>query len=81
MSFRGWLAVPERGRRSDMDDKLIELEVRVSYQDKLIAELDDVVRAFTKRVEVLERELAALRDTAISPPDPIGGANEPPPHY
>jgi len=64
-----------------MDDKLIELEVRISYQDKLIAELDEVVQAFTKRVEVLERELATLRDTAISPPDPIGGANEPPPHY
>ena len=64
-----------------MDERLTELEVRVAYQDRLIAELDEVVRGFTTRVEELERELQRLRETMASGPEPIGDANERPPHY
>lgn len=61
------------------EGRLIELEIRISHQDKVIEALDDVVRAFATRVEKLERELETLRKTAgglaVGPPD------EPPPHY
>ena len=62
-----------------MDERLVELEVRIAYQDKLIAELDEVVRSFARRVEVLERQLGELRDSMNSAP--VGPADEPPPHY
>jgi SlyX protein len=61
------------------DDRLIELEIRIAHQDKVIEALDDVVRAFAARVEKLEREVETLRKSAggltVGPPD------EPPPHY
>jgi SlyX protein len=62
------------------DDRIIELEVRIAHQDKVIAALDDVVREFAVRVERLERQLGELRAAADSAP-PIGPADEPPPHY
>jgi uncharacterized coiled-coil protein SlyX len=65
----------------DPSDRITELEVRVAYQDRVIATLDDVVRRFASRVETIERELAELRATAKSPPAPIGPASDPPPHY
>ncbi|MDX2024025.1 MAG: SlyX family protein [Deltaproteobacteria bacterium] len=60
---------------------IIELEERIAYQDRLIADLDEVVRAFAARVEVLERELIRLRTSVIDAALPSGPANEPPPHY
>lgn len=60
---------------------LIELQERIAYQDRLIAELDDVVRSFTVRVEGLEREVMRLRTAVLDAALPSGPANEPPPHY
>ena len=62
-----------------MDERLIELEIRIAHQDRLIAALDDVVRAFTARVERLEGDLQALRGAAGALP--LGPADDPPPHY
>lgn len=61
-----------------LEDKIIDLEIRIAYQDKLIESLDDVVREFSQRVERLERQVVALREGASSQ---VGPANEPPPHY
>ena len=43
-----------------MEERLIELEVRVAFQERLIAELDEVVRALRTQVERLEADLAQL---------------------
>jgi uncharacterized coiled-coil protein SlyX len=62
-----------------MDERIIELEIRIAHQDRVIAALDDVVRAFTVRVERLEQDLKELRGAAGALP--LGPADEPPPHY
>jgi uncharacterized coiled-coil protein SlyX len=59
---------------STPDERITELEIRVAYQEKLIATLDEVVRAFTARVERLERREKA----EVEPPPSV---DEPPPHY
>lgn len=58
--------------------ELIELEMRIAHQDRIIADLDEVVREFADRVIALERELKDLRET-LSAEDDRG--NETPPHY
>ena len=45
-----------------MEDRLTELEVRVAFQERLIAELDEIVRALRDQVERLEADLARLLD-------------------
>ena len=64
-----------------MEERIIELEVRVAYQDKLIEELDDVVRAFARKVEELERQLTELKDTVQAGAPEVGPGDDPPPHY
>jgi uncharacterized coiled-coil protein SlyX len=62
-----------------MDERIIALEIRIAHQDKVIEALDEVVRAFTARVEALEQQVLALRGAAGALP--LGPADEPPPHY
>nr|HEX4316065.1 SlyX family protein [Kofleriaceae bacterium] len=62
-------------------DAVVDLEVRIAYQDRVIADLDALVRAFATRLDAAERELRQLREALRSPELPGGPANEPPPHY
>lgn len=64
-----------------MEERLVELEIRVAYQEKTIAELDAVVREFAERTAKLERELEDLRKTVQSSPPEVGPHDEEPPHY
>ena len=59
-------------------ETVLDLEVRLAYQDRTIAALDEVVRTLFARVEKLEKDLEQLRKTDALP---VGPANEPPPHY
>jgi uncharacterized coiled-coil protein SlyX len=61
-------------------ERWLDLEVKLAYQDRLIEELDALVRAFGERLDRTERELAQIKQ-AIPAPVPLGAANEPPPHY
>jgi SlyX protein len=61
-----------------MEERIVELEVRVAYQDKLLADLDEVVRSFAARVEALERKVKELEETSAPQ---AGPADETPPHY
>lgn len=60
---------------------LVDVEVKLAYQERLIADLDALVRAFAERLATAERELAELKQAMRSPEAPLGPSNEPPPHY
>ena len=64
-----------------MEDRIIELEVRLAYQDKLLSDLDDVVRSLSRRLDAQERELVQLKETLSESPSPVGPVDETPPHY
>ncbi len=59
------------------DDRFMDLEVKLAYQERLIRELDALVRTFGDRLDGAMRELAQLKDT-IGPPEV---KTEKPPHY
>jgi uncharacterized coiled-coil protein SlyX len=66
---------------SDDQERLEDLEVKLAFQDKLIRELDALVRTFGDRLDKTERELRELKEAVRSPETAMGPANEPPPHY
>lgn len=61
-------------------DPVVELEIRAAYQDKLMADLDEVVQGFAARVERLEREVKELRERVDDGSD-VGPHDAAPPHY
>lgn len=63
--------------RRAMEEQLIDLEIKLAYQDKKLAELDALVRTLVTRLDEAERDLTQLKH-AISPEAHV---NEPPPHY
>lgn len=65
----------------DPAERIVELEIKLVYQEQLIRELDALVRTFGDRLDRAERELKTLKDALISPAVPLGPQNEPPPHY
>jgi uncharacterized coiled-coil protein SlyX len=60
---------------------LVDLEIKLAYQERLIGELDALVRTFGARLDATERVLRALKAALRSPEGPVGPANEPPPPY
>lgn len=66
---------------SELQDRVLELEVKAAYQERTIEELHEVVLELRKEIEALRREFEALRSEAQSSEKPIGPANEAPPHY
>lgn len=63
-----------------IDDRFMDLEVKLAYQDRLIRDLDALVRTFGTRLDTTERELRELKQS-VPAPLPLGPQNEPPPHY
>lgn len=64
-----------------MNERIVDLEVRCAYHERQLADLDEVVQAMAKRIDLLERELVQLRKSASARAEPDGGTDEPPPHY
>ena len=63
------------------DDRVMDLEIKLAYQDKLIRELDTLVRTFGEKLDETAREVKELKQSLKSPEGPTGPANERPPHY
>ena len=59
------------------DDRFMDLEVKLAYQERLIRDLDTLVRGFGDRLDAALRELAQLKET-VGPPEV---KTEKPPHY
>ena len=63
------------------ETRLLRLEEKVAYQDKTIAELNDVIVALNRRVTELHQRLGAVERVVGSE---LGGRDAPhekPPHY
>ena len=63
------------------DSRLEDLEIRLAHQEKVLAELNDIVTAQWKKIDALESQNRRLRedfqnlDVGQKAPEP------PPPHY
>jgi uncharacterized coiled-coil protein SlyX len=66
--------------RDSDDERWLDMDVKLAYQERLIRELDALVRDFGTRLDKAERLLDQIRQ-ALPSPVPLGAANEPPPHY
>jgi len=62
--------------------RIAELEMRIAQQDRVIADLNEMVVAQWRKIDALERRLGELREefdaAALARPD---APEPPPPHY
>jgi SlyX protein len=67
------------------EQRIIELETRLAYQEHTLAELNDVVidqqQQLTQLRRVLETMTSRLEAVADAMPGPATAQNERPPHY
>lgn len=54
----------------DLGDRLLDVEVKLAYQDRLVAQLDEVVRELGARLVALTAEVDRLRKTQATPATP-----------
>ncbi len=67
---------------SDQDSRIAELELRIAQQEKVIADLNEMVVAQWQKLDALERRLGELRDEFDEASALRGdGPEPPPPHY
>ena len=67
---------------AELREQLVDLEVKLAYQERLIRDLDALVREFGTRLDKTTRELEQLKQSVRHGGEvPLGPANEPPPHY
>ncbi len=62
-------------------DRLEALEIRIAHQDRLIAELNEVVTEQWRLVDGLSRNVARLAEEVRSLEPRRDGPEPPPPHY
>jgi SlyX protein len=67
-----------------VEERLIELEIRSTHQERIIEELNEIVCRQEQAIERLERDLSLLREQ-VQQLQPSMNATideeEPPPHY
>lgn len=67
-----------------MDERLIEIETKVAYQEHTISELNDVIYRQQQQIDRLERICNALTDRLQDMAESVNtdkGGYEKPPHY
>ncbi len=62
-------------------DRIMELEVKVAYQERTIDSLNDVILEMHAQIAAFRREFEVFRDETHAADKPVGPADEPPPHY
>ncbi len=62
-------------------DRLEALEMRIADQDRVIAELNDVITAQWRKIDALARQVSQLRDEFQTIGAPRDAPEPPPPHY
>ena len=66
----------------DRDERLTELEIRFTEQQRLLQELSDVVYAQQRTIDLLEAQLQVFRKKLEAEPGLVdAGQQEKPPHY
>lgn len=64
------------------EERLIEIEMKISHQEVMIEELNEVIRTQQEAIDRLEKSLKTLiSSTHESGKKAVGPANEKPPHY
>jgi SlyX protein len=66
-----------------VESRITELEIKISYTEDLVEELNRLVFRQQEQIDLLFREIRALREQALSaqPNEPISLRDELPPHY
>lgn len=68
----------------NIESRVAELEIRISFQDQTIQELNDVVIRQQREFEKMARDLAQLKGQMGTLTPPMAGSQAPeppPPHY
>ncbi|MBK8769156.1 MAG: SlyX family protein [Rhizobiales bacterium] len=66
---------------TSVEQRIEDLEMRIAYQDKTIADLNDVITAQWKKIEKLERQLQRLDEEVQSLDSRDAPPVTRPPHY
>lgn len=67
---------------TDTAARMTELETRLAEQDRMIADLNEMVIAQWRKIDSLDRRFSELRDEMDTAALTRAGATEPPPpHY
>lgn len=62
--------------RPDLEARVQELEVLTAFQERLLAQVQGEVVAFTRRVERLELELKRLKESRHADQEPFDEEND-----
>jgi len=62
-------------------NRLDAVEIRLAHQDKMIADLNDVITAQWRKIDLLERQLSRLKEELQSMEPQRAMPEPPPPHY
>lgn len=63
------------------EERLTDIEIRIEYQERTIALLNDVVVSQQNQIEELTKEMTKLKNRLEGQELGFGPANERPPHY
>jgi len=64
-----------------MEDRVIELEIKISHQEHLLETLNQVIIEQGKELDGLKRRVELLTDRVKAAAQPEQEPDEPPPHY
>ena len=66
---------------TSIEQRIDELEIRAAHQDKVIADLNDVITSQWKKIDALERQLRRLNEEVQALEASDAPPNQKPPHY